>query len=100
MRENVPDRYLSILAVGFGIPQIVYGEPKLVESGKNGIVLQDMSGLPDALRDYLESLNNWNEAMICSCVLKKKYTPETLSETWREVIRSVGEDSDPAAGSR
>ena len=98
MRENVPDRYLSILAVGFGIPQIVYGEPKLVETGKNGLVLQDMSDLPDALQEYLERLNNWNKAMIHSCELKKKYTPEALLETWREVIRSVGEDSDPAAG--
>ena len=57
-----------------------------------------MSDLPDALQEYLERLNNWNKAMIHSCELKKKYTPEALLETWREVIRSVGEDSDPAAG--
>lgn len=88
--RNVAELYLRIAAISVGIPQIVHTETKFVEHGKNGFVLKDISGLNRILEYYLNSLNNWNEAMIYSYELGKKYTTEVLVEKWREVIDFVG----------
>lgn len=89
MRKNT-ELYLRIAGISVGIPQIVYRETEFVEDGKNGIVVRIMKKLPDAIAYYLDSLGNWNEAMIYSYELGKNYTTGVLVEKWKEVMDIVG----------
>ena len=86
----VPELYLQIAALSMGIPQIVGSRTQFVKQGRNGIILQDMGKLPAALRFYLDNLVNWNDAKVCSYVLRKRYTTDVLMEKWREVIKAIG----------
>lgn len=88
MRPNT-EVYLRIAGISVGIPQIVYQETQFVEHGQNGFVIKDMRKLSDALNYYLDGLQNWNEAMIYSFELGKKYTTNVLIEEWKEVIDFV-----------
>ena len=47
-----------------------------------------------ALRFYLNSLANWNEAMICASEICKQFSTEALLNRWREVISEVGGNKD------
>ena len=98
MRPDVVELYLRIAAISVGIPQIVYTKTQFVEHGKNGLVLQDMGQLIEALDYYLGSLNNWNEAMVYSYDLGQKFTTKVLIEKWKEVIERVRKDSSVTAG--
>ncbi len=88
--RDIPELYLQITAISMGIPQIVRAQTEFVEHGKNGIVLKDLTKLPEALEYYLNGLTNWNEAMVCAYEIGKKYTSEQLIGMWKEVIDSVG----------
>lgn len=92
MRSSA-ELYLRIAAISGGIPQIVYTENQFVEHEKNGLVWKDINRLPEAIRYYLDSLTNWNEAMVYSYELGKKYTTGVLVEEWKEVIDFVRQDS-------
>lgn len=89
LRER-PELYLQIMAISIGIPQIVGKETEYVEDGGNGRILKDLEELETALNYYLGSLKNWNEAMVSSYELGKKYTTERLLERWKEVIEAIG----------
>jgi accessory secretory protein Asp1 len=85
-----PELYLQISCISTGIPQIVRTETPYVEAGKNGIILRDIRGLPQALSFYLEGLANWNGAMVHAYEIGRQFTTERLLEEWKEVIRTVG----------
>lgn len=85
-----PELYLQIMALSVGIPQIVSKRTQFVRHGKNGCVLKDIKKLPDVLHYYLGSMTNWNDAVVYSYRLVKRYTAEVLLEKWKEVIDSVG----------
>lgn len=88
--RKAPELYLQIASISIGIPQIVRKKTEFVEHGKNGVVLKDMKKLGEALSHYLDTMANWNEAMVYAYELGKKYTTERLMEKWKEVIRFVG----------
>lgn len=88
MRDTA-EVYLRIAAISVGIPQIVYAETQFVEHGQNGYLVKDLHTIPDAIHHYLDSLTNWNEAMVYSYELGKNYTTEVLIEEWKEVISFV-----------
>lgn len=90
--RNTTELYLRIAGISVGIPQIVYTKTQFVEHEKNGFVLEDMEQLSEAISFYLDSLTNWNEAMVYSYELGKKYTTGVLIEEWKEVIDFVGRD--------
>lgn len=87
--REVPELYLQVLAVGLGIPQIVYRQTQFIEPGKNGILLQTIEQIPSALHYYLNGLKNRNKARINAYELSKKYTAGVLLQKWKEVIESV-----------
>ena len=87
---DIPELYLQIMALSTGIPQIVCTQTQFVEHGKNGMVLQDMGGLKEMLDYYLDGLSNWNDAMIASYEIGKRYTAQVLIERWKEVIDRIG----------
>lgn len=90
--------YLRVMGISVGIPQIVYRETEFVEDYKNGRVLTDISELPGVMAFYLESLTNWNEAMVSSYEIGKKYTTDVLIEKWKEVIDFVGNNKSTSVG--
>ncbi|MBQ8233007.1 MAG: accessory Sec system protein Asp1 [Lachnospiraceae bacterium] len=97
MRKNT-ELYLRITGISVGIPQIVYRTTEFVEDGKNGLILKEMDKVSGAIAYYLDSLTNWNEAMVYSYELGKKYTTGVLKDKWKEVIDFVGCDSGSTAG--
>lgn len=96
---KTPDLFLQISCVSMGIPQIVRTATQYMRPGKNGRINRDLPKLGADLRYYLESLRNWNEAMIQSFELGKTHTTEYLIEKWKEVIDSVENGTSIAAGS-
>ncbi len=96
--RDVTELYLRITGISVGIPQIVATNTQFVEHGKNGFVLQEMGEIPETLAFYLESLTNWNEAMVYSYEIGKQYTTQVLIEKWKEVIDFVEHDSSITAG--
>lgn len=97
---DTQDLFLQILCVSMGIPQILKTSTEYMHPGKNGRINKDLSELTEDLRYYLESLSNWNEAMIRSYELGKTYTTQYLIEQWKEVIVSVENNTSIAVGNR
>lgn len=88
--RDVPEQYLQINAVSFGIPQIVRSRTVFVQNGGNGIILKKLGDLPKALRYYLSGLGHLNEARVYCYKISREYTTERLLEMWGEVMESVG----------
>ncbi|MBQ2744531.1 MAG: accessory Sec system protein Asp1 [Lachnospiraceae bacterium] len=88
MRKN-PELYLRITGLSVGIPQIIARETPFVEDGKNGFLIKDIEKVNGAISFYLDGLTNWNEAMIYSYEIGKKYTTNVLIDKWKEVIDIV-----------
>ena len=85
-----PEYYVQIAAISTGIPQIVKTENQYVENGENGRIIKHYDDITKALRFYLDSLANWNEAMICSYEMGKRFSTEILLDKWKEVIEGIG----------
>ena len=94
---DTPDLFLQISCVGMGVPQILRCATQYMRPGKNGRIIQDLSRLGEYLSYYLESLANWNEAMIYSYKLGKTHTAQHLVEQWKEVIGSIENSTSIAA---
>lgn len=88
--REVPELYLQINAISFEIPQIVRKKTEFIVDGGNGVILDKPEKLPQVLDYYLDGLEHWNEAKICSYEISKEYTTERLLEMWGEVMDSVG----------
>jgi accessory secretory protein Asp1 len=88
--RKIPELYLQITSISMGIPQIVRTQTEFVRDGKNGFILSNIGQLPARVSYFLDSLENWNEALVYSYELGKKFTTEKLLEKWREVIDCVG----------
>lgn len=93
-----PDLFLQICCVSMGIPQILKSATEYMKPGKNGRINSDLSRLGEDLAYYLESLNNWNQAVIHSYELGKSHTTQYLIEQWKEVIVNIENGTGAAAG--
>lgn len=87
--REVPELYLQINAVSFGIPQIVRKRTEFIVDDGNGILLKKVEKLPGALDYYLNGLEHRNEARIFSYEISRRYTTERLLKMWGEVMNSV-----------
>ena len=93
-----PAMYLQIMAISAGIPQILSQKTQFIEDGKNGLILQDIRQLSDALKYYLDGLSNWNDAMVHAYEIGKRYATGGLINKWKEVLDFVGKDSGITVG--
>ncbi len=93
-----PAMYLQIMAISAGIPQILSRKTQFIEDGKNGLILQDIRQLSDALKYYLDGLSNWNDAMVHAYEIGKRYATGGLINKWKEVLDFVGKDSGITVG--
>ena len=92
--SDEPDAYVQIAAVSAAIPQITKYENQYMQDGENGMVVDSAFLLLGAIRFYLNSLANWNEAMICASEICKQFSTRALLERWKEVIEKVGRNDD------
>ena len=56
------------------------------DSGKNGMVIDDFSDIGRSLTYYLDSFENWNQALVECYELGQKYTTSVLLKKWRKVL--------------
>ena len=89
--EDNQDLFLQISAISMGIPQITKKESDYVIDGKNGKILHDINELEMTLEYYLDTLKHWNEAMIESYEIGKKFSSSNLVKLWEGVIAYVRE---------
>ena len=83
------DLFLQIGSISMGIPMKIGKSSEYVEDGKNGVVLNDLDNLDKVLSYYLDTLNNWNNAMIASYEIGKKFSSDNLVKWWKGVINYV-----------
>ncbi|MCM1190419.1 MAG: accessory Sec system protein Asp1 [bacterium] len=95
---DMPDLFLQISCVSMGIPQILRCATQYMRPGKNGRINGDLSRLGEDLAYYLESLRNWNQAMIQSYELGKSHTTQYLIEQWKGVIARIEYNTSITAG--
>lgn len=88
--REIPEQYLQINAVSFGIPQIVRKKTEFVVDDGNGVILNKLDRLPKVLDYYLDGLEHRNEARIFSYEVSREYTTKRLLKMWGEVMDSVG----------
>jgi len=86
---RTPDLFLQIGAISMGIPQIVKVNSEYVVDGKNGRVIKDTKQLSKILPFYLDTLKNWNQAVIESYEIGKKFNSGVLVDQWKKVIEHV-----------
>lgn len=86
--RNTPDTYLRVSAISMGIPQVLGYPSEFLVSGKNGVLLFNLSALPSVLQYYLDGLSHWNDAMIQAYELGKKYDTTQQLEKWKGVMNS------------
>lgn len=86
------DLYLIISCISTAIPQILKHPTQYVKDHKNGLYVEKLEEIPQALAYYLDGLNNWNKAMIASYEIGKEYNTSSLIQKWKEVLRSIEQD--------
>lgn len=83
------DLFLQIGSISMGIPQIVRRRTEYVIDYKNGRVINKLSLLDGILHFYLDTLGNWNDAMIASYEIGKQFSSDNLVKWWKGVIDYV-----------
>lgn len=73
-------------AISKGVPRISLSADQFLVSGKNGMVIDDFSDIGRSLTYYLDSFENWNQALVECYELGQKYTTSVLLKKWRKVL--------------
>ena len=77
-----PDVYTQIAAISAGIPQLNRVETEYVSHLKNGFIVDSDISLSKAYHYYLDTLVNWNHALIYAVKKIGNYTSE-------EIVRKI-----------
>ena len=85
----MPELYLQVTAISIGVPQIVLNGNQFIENGKNGFIIEDIDDAGEKISYYLDNLSNWNEAVISSYELGRKFTTQVLINRWKEVLNTI-----------
>ncbi|NVO89548.1 accessory Sec system protein Asp1 [Lactobacillus rhamnosus] len=83
--ETIPDLRMMIEAISNGVPLIVRQASTLVRDHQNGIVVQDLTEIPQACRFFLKTLKNWNAALVVNSELIEEFSATRLIKEWQEV---------------
>ena len=71
--RGVVDVFLYITAISKGVPRISFSEDQFLHDGQNGIIIDDHDQIGTSLAFYLDSLENWNAALVACYEAGKKY---------------------------
>lgn len=85
MRRTM-DVFLYVTAISKGVPRISMSVDQFLESGKNGLVIDDFSDIGRSLAYYLDSFENWNQALVACYEIGQAYTTSVLLKKWRKVL--------------
>lgn len=80
------DVFVYVTAISKGVPRISLSADQFLISGKNGMVIDDFSDIGRSLTYYLDSFENWNQALVECYELGQKYTTSVLLKKWRKVL--------------
>lgn len=83
---DVPDIFTQIAAISAGIPQINRVNTDYVVGHQNGLVINDISELPEALGFYFDGLANWNKALVYTVQKMAAYTSGRILKQWKELL--------------
>ena len=87
--RGVVDVFLYITAISKGVPRISFSEDQFLHDGQNGIIIDDHDQIGTSLAFYLDSLENWNAALVACYEAGKNYKTEVLLGKWRKVLGIV-----------
>ncbi len=93
MRHN-PDLYLQINCLSTAIPQIVRRQTQYVVEKENGLIIKDLTKIPQSLTYFLDGLKNWNNAKVYSYQLGLQFTTRKLLEKWDMVLSAWEREAD------
>ncbi|NQP32500.1 accessory Sec system protein Asp1 [Streptococcus suis] len=82
-----PDLFHQIAAISSGIPQINLAESDYVFHKENGYILNDVSETKYAMHYFLDSLSNWNKALVASVDRIAENTGPTIIEQWKLEVK-------------
>ena len=71
--RGVVDVFLYITAISKGVPRISFSEDQFLHDGKNGRIIDDYNQIGRSLAFYLDSLENWNTALVACYEAGKDY---------------------------
>ena len=80
------DVFVYVTAISKGVPRISMSADQFLISGKNGMVIDGFSDIGRCLTYYLDSFENWNQALVECYELGQKYTTSVLLKKWRKVL--------------
>lgn len=86
--RNTTDVFLFVTAISKGVPRITVCQDQYLEHLRNGYVMKSLDETGDALAYYLDSLDNWNEALVGCYEMGQVYTTKNLIEAWKGVLDS------------
>lgn len=85
LRKTI-DVFLFITAISKGVPRISISKDQFLEDKKNGYLIQTYSQIQESISYYLDSFENWNEALVSCYEIGKEYTTQNLIDAWRRVL--------------
>lgn len=77
-----PDNYLRTTCVSVGIPRLQQVVTPEVVDHQNGLVIENIQELPDALDYFLASLKNWNQALTYDVKVLNAHSGEQIIGQW------------------
>ena len=80
------DVFLYVTAISKGVPRISMIADQFLEPDKNGLVIDDFSDIGRSLAYYLDSFENWNQALVACYEIGQEYTTAVLLKKWRKVL--------------
>ena len=80
------DVFVYVTAISKGVPRISMSADQFLIPGKNGMVIDDFSDIGRSLTYYLDSFENWNQALVECYELGQEYTTSVLLKKWRKVL--------------
>ncbi|WP_349515867.1 accessory Sec system protein Asp1 [Leuconostoc suionicum] len=84
--NQIPNVYIQIAGISAGIPQINLTKSPYIINKKNGLIIQDLSELDEAIEYYLNGLRHWNESLVYSVKQISQYTNGAIVKQWKCVL--------------
>lgn len=88
--RNVVDVFLFITAISKGVPRISASKDEFLMHKLNGFYIDDIDEIEESLSFYLDSMVNWNEALVECYEMGQLYTTDKLILSWNEVLEISG----------
>ncbi|MGX7052143.1 accessory Sec system protein Asp1 [Leuconostoc palmae] len=85
--NSAPDVFVQLSAISVGIPQVNVTHSEYVIDKQNGLLIDEIINLKDALSYYLDDLYHWNESLVYNVALMEKYSGKQNIQRWIELIR-------------